>query len=138
MVRELAFKVAEREEKNLVLIDGSPGIGCPVIASITGTDLALIMTEPSVSGAHDLERILGVTEHFGVEPLVCVNKYDLNPKMTEEIERFCRDLGVDLAGELPFDPGVVEAMISGKTLIEVEGPVGEAIRSVWKRIKTKL
>jgi len=138
MVRELAFQVAEREGKNLVLIDGSPGIGCPVIASITGTDLALIMTEPSVSGAHDLERVLGVTEHFGVEPLVCVNKFDLNPKMTEEIERFCSDLGVDLAGELPFDPGVVEAMISGKTLVEVEGPVGDAIRSVWERIKTKL
>ncbi|KQC14021.1 MAG: ATP-binding protein [Methanothrix sp.] len=138
MVRELAFKVAEREKKDLVLIDGSPGIGCPVIASITGTDIALIMTEPSVSGAHDLERILGVTEHFGVEPLVCVNKHDLNPEMTDRIEGLCRDLGVGLAGKLPFDPGVVEAMISGKTLVEVEGPVGRAIRSAWERIKTKL
>lgn len=138
MVRELAFKVAEREKKELILIDGSPGIGCPVIASITGTDIALIMTEPSISGAHDLERILGVTEHFGVEPLVCVNKYDLNPEMTEEIEGLCRDLDADIVGKLPFDPGVVEAMISAKTLVEVEGPVGDAIRSVWDQIKKKL
>jgi MinD superfamily P-loop ATPase len=138
MVRDLAFKVAEREKKDLILIDGSPGIGCPVIASITGTDLALVMTEPSISGAHDLERILGVTEHFGVKALVCVNKYDLNPEMTEEIGGLCRDLGVDLAGKLPFDPGVVEAMISGKTLVEVEGPVGRAIRPVWDRIRANL
>jgi MinD superfamily P-loop ATPase len=138
MVRELALKVTEREKKDLVLIDGSPGIGCPVIASITGTDIALVMTEPSISGAHDLERILGVTKHFGVKALVCVNKYDLNLEMTEEIDGLCRELGVDLAGRLPFDPGVVEAMISGKTLVEVEGPVGDAIRSVWDRIKTNL
>ncbi|HOO53633.1 MAG TPA: ATP-binding protein [Methanothrix sp.] len=138
MVRELAIKVAEREKKDLVLIDGSPGIGCPVIASITGTDIALVMTEPTISGAHDLERILGVAKHFGVEPLVVVNKYDLNLDMTEEIDRLCHELGVDLAGKLPFDPGVVEAMISGKTLVEVKGPVGDAIRSVWDRIETKL
>jgi MinD superfamily P-loop ATPase len=138
MVRELAFKVAEREKKDLILIDGSPGIGCPVIASITGTDIALVMTEPSISGAHDLERILGVTKHFGVKALVCVNKYDLNLDMTEEIDGLCRELGVDVVGKLPFDPGVVEAMISGETLVEVEGPVGKAIRSVWDRIRTKL
>jgi len=138
MVRDLSFKVAEREKKDLILIDGSPGIGCPVIASITGTDIALVMTEPSISGAHDLERILGVAEHFGVEALVCVNKFDLNPEMTDRIETLCRKLGVGLAGNLPFDPGVVEAMISGKTLVEVEGPVGDAIRSVWDQIKKKL
>lgn len=138
MVRELAVKVAEREEKELVLIDGSPGIGCPVIASITGTDIALVMTEPSISGAHDLARILEVAEYFGVEALVCVNKYDLNPEMTGEIDRLCRELNVDVIGKLPFDPAVVEAMISEKTLVEVEGPVGEAIRSVWDRIRTKL
>lgn len=138
MVRELAFKVAEREKKDLVLIDGSPGIGCPVIASITGTDIALVMTEPSISGAHDLERILSVTKHFGVKALVCVNKYDLNVEMTGEIEDLCREMGVDVVGKLPFDPGVVEAMISGTTLVEVEGPVGEAIRSVWDRIRENL
>jgi len=138
MVRELAVKVAEREKKEMVLIDGSPGIGCPVIASITGTDVALVMTEPSISGAHDLARILEVAEYFGVEALVCVNKYDLNPEMTGEIDRLCRELNVDVIGKLPFDPAVVEAMISEKTLVEVEGPVGEAVRSVWDRIRTKL
>ncbi|MDF0593890.1 ATP-binding protein [Methanotrichaceae archaeon M04Ac] len=138
MVRKLASKAAEREDKELVIIDGSPGIGCPVIASITGTDLALVMTEPSISGVHDLERILAVTEHFGVEALVAVNKHDLNPDMTEEIGELCRDLGVDLVGRLPFDPGVVGAMVQGKTLVEVEGPVGDAIREVWSRIRMKL
>ncbi|AET64862.1 ATP-binding protein [Methanothrix harundinacea] len=138
MVRELAAQVAEREGRDLVIIDGSPGIGCPVIASITGTDLALVMTEPSISGAHDLERILAVVEHFGVEALVAVNKHDLNPDMTERIGELCRDLGFDLAGKLPFDPGVVGAMVQRKTLVEVEGPVGDAIRDLWDKIRARL
>lgn len=138
MVRELASRIAAEENKDLVIIDGSPGIGCPVIASITGTDLALVMTEPSISGAHDLERILAVAEHFGVEALVAVNKHDLNPEMTEEIGELCGDLGVELAGRLPFDPEVVGAMIRGETLVEVEGPVGEAIRDLWERIRARL
>ena len=138
MVREISSRIAEREDKELIIIDGSPGIGCPVIASITGTDIALVMTEPSISGAHDLERILGVARHFGVEAMVSINKYDLNLEMTEKIEGLCRDMGVEIAGKLPFDPGVVEAMISGKTLVEVGGPVGDAIRDVWDRIRTKL
>lgn len=138
MVRELASRIAAEENKDLVIIDGSPGIGCPVIASITGTDLALVMTEPSISGAHDLERILAVAEHFGVEALVAVNKHDLNPEMTEEIGGLCGDLGVELAGRLPFDPEVVGAMIRGETLVEVEGPVGEAIRDLWERIRARL
>ncbi|HPJ31007.1 MAG TPA: ATP-binding protein [Methanothrix sp.] len=138
MVREISARVAEREEKELIIIDGSPGIGCPVIASITGTDIALVMTEPTISGAHDLERILGVARHFGVEAMVTINKYDLNLEVTGKIEGLCRDLGVEIAGKLPFDPGVVEAMISGKTLVEVEGPVGDAIREVWDRIGAKL
>ena len=138
MVREISARVAEREEKELIIIDGSPGIGCPVIASITGTDIALVMTEPTISGAHDLERILGVARHFGVEAMVTINKYDLNLEVTGKIEGLCRDLGVEIAGKLPFDPGVVEAMISGKTLVEVEGLVGDAIREVWDRIGAKL
>lgn len=138
MVRELASRIAAEENKDLVIIDGSPGIGCPVIASITGTDLALVMTEPSISGAHDLERILAVAEHFGVEALVAVNKHDLNPEMTEEIGGLCGDLGVELAGRLPFDPEVVGAMIRGETLVEVEGPVGEAIRDLWGKIRARL
>lgn len=138
MVREISARVAEKEKKDLIIIDGSPGIGCPVIASITGTDIALVMTEPTISGAHDLERILGVAQHFGVEAMVTINKYDLNLDMTEKIEGLCRDMGVEIAGKLPFDPGVVEAMIAGKTLVEVEGPVGYAIREVWDRIRTKL
>ncbi len=138
MVRELAHEVAKSEKKDLVLIDGSPGIGCPVIASITGADLALIMTEPTLSGVHDLERIVGVTLHFGVETLVCINKYDLNLEVTEQIERWCREMGIGMAEKLPFDPGVVDAMVSRKTVIEFGGPVADAIESLWLRLRPEL
>lgn len=138
MVRELAKDVAEREEKGLVLIDGSPGIGCPVIASITGVDLALIMTEPTLSGIHDLERIVGVALHFGIKALVCINKYDLNPEATQEIEKQCREMGVKVAGKLPFEPSVVDAMVSEKTVAEIGGAVGEAIEDLWDEIKSNL
>jgi len=138
MVRELAHEVAESEHKDLVLIDGSPGIGCPVIASITGADLALIMTEPTLSGVHDLERIVGVTLHFGVETLVCINKYDLNLEVTEQIERWCREMGIGMAEKLPFDPGVVDAMVSRKTVIEFGGPMADAIEILWQRLRSEL
>lgn len=93
-----------------MIIDGSPGIGCPVIASLSGTDLALIVTEPSVSGLHDLERILKVARHFGVNALVCINKWDLCPELSRKIESFCEDEGVEMVGKIPFDPGVLDVV----------------------------
>ena len=95
---------------NLILIDGPPGIGCPVIASLSGVDMALIVTEPSQSGVHDLKRILGVVAHFGVKPVVCINKYDINEEVTEEIEEFCRENGVEIAGKVPFDVSITKAI----------------------------
>ncbi|MHC1632129.1 MAG: ATP-binding protein [Methanotrichaceae archaeon] len=139
MVRQLAQKVAESENKDLVLIDGSPGIGCPVIASITGTDLALVMTEPTLSGIHDLERIIGVTHnHFGIKTLVCINKYNLNLDVTHQIEDRCQKMGVEVVGKLPFEPKVVDAMVSEKAVVETDGPVSEAIKDLWKEVKSYL
>ncbi len=138
MVREIAQKVAERESKDLVLIDGSPGIGCPVIASITGIDLALIMTEPTLSGIHDLERIIAVTNHFGVPAMVCINKYDLNLDVSRKIEESCQEMGAELGGRLPFDPGVVEAMVAEKSVSEMGGKTSDAITEIWKAIESSL
>ena len=105
-VRRNAEQAAGGEE--LVIIDGSPGIGCAVIASLSGVDLALVVTEPSVSGMHDLDRILKVARHFGIEALVCINKHDLSPEMSERIAGYCATEHIDLVGSIPFDPQVLE------------------------------
>jgi len=136
-VRKNAEKIVQDEP--LLLIDGSPGIGCPVIASLTGTDLALIVTEPSVSGRHDLERIDQVTRHFGVEALVCINKWDLSPEMSRDIEKYCEDKGVDLVGKIPFDSGVIDVY---KESLPVERllktKAGEAIEKIWEKVRGHL
>ncbi|RQW78500.1 MAG: (4Fe-4S)-binding protein [Methanothrix sp.] len=138
MVREMARTVAASHKRDLVLIDGSPGIGCPVIASLTGVDLALVVTEPTITGEHDLERILDVAGHFGIKTLVCVNKYDLNLVAAQQIEDLCRARGVEIAGKLPFDPSVVDAMVQAKPIVEVGGPAAEAILGLWKNLAKQL
>jgi len=138
MVREMARTVAASHKRDLVLIDGSPGIGCPVIASLTGVDLALVVTEPTVTGEHDLERILDVAGHFGIKTLVCINKYDLNLVAARQIEDLCRVRGVEIAGKLPFDPSVVDAMVQAKPIVEVGGPAAEAILGLRKNLAKQL
>ena len=136
VVRNTAQQVAEKESCELILIDGAPGIGCPVIASLTGVDLALIVTEPTMSGLHDLERILDVTRHFGIGSVVCINKYDINEENSKRITEFCRQRGVEMVGNIPYDPVVTEAMVAGKPVIEFsEGRVSDAIKNVWEGIK---
>jgi MinD superfamily P-loop ATPase len=105
MIREMARETAASRNLDLVLIDGSPGIGCPVIAFLAGVNLALVVTEPTISGEHDLERILGVTEHFQLQTEVCINKYDLNPDVSCHIEDICIERSIEVAGKLPFDSG---------------------------------
>jgi MinD superfamily P-loop ATPase len=135
VVRNNAQQVAEKESCELILIDGAPGIGCPVIASLTGVDLALIVTEPTMSGLHDLERILDVTRHFGIGSVVCINKYDINEENSRRITEFCRQRGVEMVGNIPYDPVVTEAMVAGMPVVEFsEGVVSEAIKNVWKGI----
>jgi MinD superfamily P-loop ATPase len=138
MVREMARDLAASHKLDLVLIDGSPGIGCPVIASLTGVDLALVVTEPTITGEHDLERILDVADHFGIKTAVCINKYDLNLAGSRRIEALCQERAVMVVGELPYHPSVVEAMVLGRAVVETGGPVSEAISEMWSVMEKKL
>lgn len=138
MVREMARDLAVSRNLDLVLIDGSPGIGCPVIASLAGVDLALVVTEPTITGKHDLERVLDVAEHFGIETTVCINKFDLNPEAARRIEDLCQERAVMIAGRLPFHPSVVEAMVLGRAVVELGGPVAEAISDMWNVLEKHL
>ncbi len=137
-VRSNAERVAEEHGLNLLLIDGSPGIGCPVIASITGTELVLVVTEPTLSGLHDLERVADLIRHFGISSMVCVNKWDLNPKVSEKIRERARERGLGWAGEVRYDRAVTEAQVQGKTIVEYQQDGSAAdIREVWAQVKAK-
>jgi MinD superfamily P-loop ATPase len=136
LVRQNAKILAEKENSDLIIIDGSPGIGCPVIASITGVDAGLVVTEPTLSGVHDLKRILRLLEHFSVTPLVCVNMYDINKGNADKIIRFCEESSIEIAGKIPFNPKVTEAMVNGKTITEYspESNVAKEIEKIWRRL----
>jgi len=118
------------------LNDGPPGIGCPVIASVSGIDLGVIVVEPTLSGIHDMKRTLKLLNHFQVTPLICINKYDLNIENTKKIEEFCAKNGVKIAGKISFDPIVTEAMVLGKPVLEYspESEISKEIKEVWERI----
>jgi MinD superfamily P-loop ATPase len=139
VVRENARQIAEQEGCDLILIDGAPGIGCPVIASLSGVDLALIVTEPTQSGLHDLKRILDVVAHFGVLPAVCINKYDINETVTEEIERFCREKRIRIAGKVSYDETMTKALVAGVPVVAFEtgskSEAAKAIARMWARIE---
>lgn len=136
-VRSRALDIADSED--LIIVDGSPGVGCPVIASIKGVDQVLAVTEPTVSGVHDLKRVLEVAEHFGIKTSVCVNKYDINLSKTQEIKDFCNQEGIPVLGEIPYDNIVTEAMIEEKTVIEYsDSELAEEIRKLWKRLESVL
>ena len=117
-----------------MLIDGSPGIGCPVIASITGADLALVVTEPTLSGEHDLERVLQLTKNFGIPAAVCVNKWDLNPSMTERIEHTARARGAAVANRVRYDTAVTSAQIRAQAVVECESEIGNDVRDLWRGV----
>ncbi|MEG1190150.1 MAG: ATP-binding protein [Oscillospiraceae bacterium] len=117
----------------LAIIDGSPGVGCPVIASMSGVDMVLIVAEPSVSGISDMERILKTAEIFKVKTAVCVNKFDTSPENTEKIEAFCRENSLPFAGKIPFDPLAVSAINQGKTIVDIACPSGQALKIVYEK-----
>ena len=136
LVRQNAKTLAEEENSDLIIIDGPPGIGCPVIASVTGVDVGLAVTEPTMSGIHDLKRALQLLKHFNVAPFVCVNMYDINVDNTENILSFCRENSVEVVGKIPFSPKVTEAMVDGKTIIEYSprSAVAKEIEVIWEKI----
>lgn len=136
LVRKKAKELAEENNCDWVIIDGAPGIGCPVIASLSGVDCALIVTEPTLSGLHDAQRVMEVAKHFNIPVKLVVNKYDLNSVMTDKIEEFCRKQGVPIVGKIVFDEMVVKAMVEGKTIIEYsQSAAGDEVRKIWEGLQ---
>ena len=139
MVRQKARELAEKRGAEYIISDGPPGIGCPVISSLSGANLALLVTEPTLSGIHDLERVMEVCRHFDVPALVCINKYDINESNTEKIEAYCRHQGVETAARIPYDNIVTEAMIQGKPVVEYSrNGVSHEIKALWEKIANLL
>ncbi len=135
-VRQVAKEIAEKQNLDYVIIDGPPGIGCPVIASLADTDLALIITEPTLSGIHDMSRVAELAGHFGIKTGVVINKHDLNPENTTEIERMCKDRGIELIGKIPFSEEVSRSIVRARPIVEISSnDVSREISSVWRRIK---
>lgn len=117
----------------VAIIDGSPGIGCPVIASITGVNMVLVVTEPSLSGISDMERIVETASKLGVKSAICINKYDSNIEKTKEIEKFCMENDLDYIGKIPFDSKAVEAINNGQTIVDIDCESGKAVKSVYEK-----
>jgi MinD superfamily P-loop ATPase len=131
-VRSRASELAARYRSQRILSDGPPGVGCPVISSISGLELVVIVTEPTVSGAHDLRRVLDLSNHFGIPALVVINKADLNSQQCSNIKAQAEEQGARCIGEIPFDPLVHEALMQGIPLVEfADGPAARAIREIW-------
>jgi len=134
LVTEVKTRMKEAaEDAAFAIIDGSPGIGCPVIASLSGVDMVLIVAEPSVSGISDMDRIIKTAGIFKTKIAVCVNKYDTNPENTAKIEAYCNERGLPFAGKIPFDPEAVKAINNGKTIADVDCPSGRAVREVYRK-----
>ncbi|MGD8969539.1 MAG: ATP-binding protein [Anaerolineae bacterium] len=139
LVKQQGRLLASDSGAKLLLVDGPPGIGCPVISASAGADMALLVVEPTVSGVHDLDRILATTEHFGVPALAVINKADLNERRSDQVAAFCAERGVELVGRIPYNTVVTEAMVHGKPVtVYANGPVSVALRQVWGRIKARL
>jgi len=139
LVRQEAKKLAQEQGLGYILSDGPPGIGCPVISSLSGANLALAVTEPTLSGMHDLDRVLSVCQHFGIPALVCINKYDINEENTRDIEKFCESMGVEVISKLPFDNVVTEALIKGLPVVEYsKDGITREIENLWKRLSEAL
>lgn len=140
LVRQESKKLVAEKNLDLILTDGPPGVGCPVIASIGGANAVLIVAEPTLSGIHDMERVVQLANHFKVPAMVCVNKFDLNPDLTRDIENFARDEGLTCLGRIPFDPSVTQAMVKGQTIIEYDNNsrAGHAIQDIWQTLSKRL
>ncbi len=119
------------DENDLVIIDGAPGIGCPVIASMSGVDMVLIVTEPSISGISDLDRIIKVAKNFRVKIVVCINKFDLNVDLTQKIEKHCSDLDIDVVGKVPYDKNILDYINQNKTVVHENFDSSRAIKSIY-------
>ena len=125
---------AAKSDVSFAIVDGSPGIGCPVIATLSGADITLIVAEPSLSGISDLERIVQTARGFGVKMAVCVNKADINPGKTEEIKRYCEKEKLVFAGIIPYDPMAIQAINQGLSIVDIACPSGKAVKEIYRKI----
>ncbi len=134
LVRNEAKKIAVENNSEWIIVDGPPGIGCPVIASITGASMVLVVVEPTLSGEHDMKRVFSLVEHFKVPAAVCVNKWDLNPANTARIEKYAEEKGIPVVGKISYDEDITRAMLELKTISEFGGkPAGE-LEKLWKNL----
>ncbi|UCE08234.1 MAG: ATP-binding protein [bacterium] len=140
LVRRQAKLLAEQDNLDYIIVDGAPGIGCPVISSITGASAVVVVTEPTLSGRHDLERVVSLaSDHFHIPTFVCVNKYDLNEEMTNQIENFCHEMNIGFVGKIPYDTIVTDAMVQAKSIIEFsDGMISKEINTMWDKIVRSL
>ena len=138
-VRNQARELAEEQNLPFLMVDGPPGTGCPVIASISGADKLLIITEPTVSAIHDLLRVVQLAVHFEMTAIVCINKYDLNLEQTEKIESLCREKNIAIVGKIPYHAQMTRAQVAGRTIVEGEpSELKESIIQLWQNIRSIL
>jgi MinD superfamily P-loop ATPase len=138
-VRRAARELAEKENRELIIADGPPGIGCPVIASITGTTAVLIITEPTLSGLHDLKRVAELANFLKVPGMLCINKYDLNPDISDQLLNTALEYHLTAVGKVPYDPFVTKAMVLEKSTVDyADGPAAQSIRQVWEKVSNFL
>ena len=139
LVRKQAKELAELGRCDWVIVDGAPGIGCPVIASLSGIDCAVVITEPTLSGLHDADRVISVAKHFKIQTKLVINKYNLNLDMAKQIEKYCEEHNIELIGRISFDKSVVKAMVEGKTIMEYpDGKVKKEISEIWGKLQREL
>ena len=140
LVRQKARTLAEESGLDLLLTDGPPGVGCPVIASMGGANAVLIVVEPTVSGIHDMERVAQLAAHFRVPAMICINKFDLNLDQTQTIERYAKENGLETLGQIPFDPLFTKSMVQGNTIIEFNGDSegARSVKKIWKEVESAL
>ena len=140
LVRQEAKKLAEKNKLDLLITDGPPGVGCPVIASVGGASAVLVVAEPTISGLHDMERVAQLAAHFKVPVMVCVNKFDLNFDQTKAIEKLAKENNMTIVGRVPFDPVFTESMVQGQTVLEYVGnsKIRSSINEIWRNIRNQL
>jgi len=137
-VKNEARRIAEEKKLPWIIVDGPPGIACPVIASLTGASLALVVVEPTLSGVHDMERVIELTNHFNIPTLVIINKWELNPRIAGEVERGALSAGASFAGKIGYDSSVTAAQIKGIPVVEYGGSAARDIRKIWQIIEHRM
>jgi len=136
MVREKAKQIAKENELETIILDGPPGIGCPVISTLIGVDKVVIVTEPTISGLHDMQRIMGIVQKFNLKAYIIINKHDLNDSISVRIKKWCKENNITISGKLPFDKQITEAMVHAKSITELNPDldISKKIEIIWNKI----